>query len=66
MCFIIQISSSDSTVIHTEDFHEVTQRIYKLPLEEKILHLAVILLWALTAFRENEVKIPQILTRLKS
>lgn len=58
MCFIIQISFSDSTVIHTEDFHEVTQIIYKLPLEEKILYLAVILLWALTIFRENEIKIP--------
>lgn len=65
MCFIIQISFSDSAVIHTENFPELIQRIYKLPLErENITFNSYLFLGS--ALRENEIKIPQILIKIKS
>lgn len=57
MCFIIQISFSDSIVIHTEYFPGLIQRIYKLPLQgENVAFNSYPFLGS--ALRENEIKMP--------
>ena len=57
MCFIIQMSFSDSTVIHSEAFHELTQRISNLPLDEKNVSFNKTVILFEAALRENEIKI---------
>lgn len=51
------MSFSDSTVIHSEAFHELTQRISNLPLDEKNVSFNKTVILFEAALRENEIKI---------